>query len=76
VLPAGNFSKFTSKTDISYGVYLYAWPIQKLINHFNPTLGVWQGALLTAVLASVAGWMSWVLWESKFKNRRVTLVEA
>jgi peptidoglycan/LPS O-acetylase OafA/YrhL len=32
VLP---ISRFTNKTDLSYGIYLYAWPIQSTIAFFS-----------------------------------------
>lgn len=50
------------RTDISYGVYLYAWPIQQLvIQHVSRDLGIVIG--LTTVLSLVAGALSWFLVE-------------
>lgn len=60
--------KIGSKTDISYGVYLYAWPIQiVIIHHFN-LISPWLLNVITIVLASVAGYISWVKVEKPFMN--------
>jgi len=50
---------FKRLTDISYGLYLYGWPAQKLLSGYFPTVSVW--GLLPAVmgLASLAGYLSW-----------------
>jgi peptidoglycan/LPS O-acetylase OafA/YrhL len=49
--------------DISYGVYLYAWPIQSLLitsyAHINP----WMLCAASTVLAGGAGYLSWILVE-------------
>jgi peptidoglycan/LPS O-acetylase OafA/YrhL len=50
-------------TDISYGVYLYAWPIASLILWWHRGISPVTLALLTLCLASLAGWVSWQLVE-------------
>lgn len=54
------------KSDISYGVYLYAWPIQGLLRYYWPEIQLWPHVLITACLASVLGWLSWHGIESRF----------
>jgi len=53
-----------SDVDISYGVYLYAWPIQSLLirshNHINP----WMLCAISMALAGCAGYLSWILVEN------------
>lgn len=51
------------RVDLSYGVYLYAWPIQKLILHVRPDVGLAVHVLLTALLACLAAWGSWTFVE-------------
>lgn len=47
------------RSDISYGVYLYGWPIQKLLLWHWPELAFWQLFPASASLALLAGWISW-----------------
>jgi peptidoglycan/LPS O-acetylase OafA/YrhL len=55
------FQKFP---DISYGLYLYGWPIQKLLLWNFPSLSPWTLFLLAWVVSSIFGFMSWKLVES------------
>jgi peptidoglycan/LPS O-acetylase OafA/YrhL len=59
-------SEWLGKTDISYGVYLYAFPIQQLIASFpdlrNPLLMFFTATPATLALA----WLSWHLVEKRF----------
>ena len=45
--------------DFSYGIYLYAFPIQQLLVWHGLTGGPWTNALLTLPLAVLAGAASW-----------------
>jgi peptidoglycan/LPS O-acetylase OafA/YrhL len=45
--------------DVSYGTYLYAWPINKLILWYFPEIGVTVLTVITIALALVAGALSW-----------------
>jgi peptidoglycan/LPS O-acetylase OafA/YrhL len=49
--------------DISYGLYLYAWPVQMLIIQHDPAISPWLAACLTAAAACVLGYASWILVE-------------
>lgn len=49
--------------DASYGTYLYAWPIQKLLVWAFPGIGPIVNASATLLLAFVAGAISWVVVE-------------
>lgn len=62
----------TFRTDLSYGVYLYAYPVQQTLVHIfsiHTPLGLFVAALpITLVLA----WLSWTFVERRFltlKNR-------
>jgi peptidoglycan/LPS O-acetylase OafA/YrhL len=52
------------RQDISYGLYLYGWPVQSLIIFWFRDLSAFQVSLLTLVVAGLFGWLSWVLVES------------
>ncbi len=63
---------FQGHTDISYGVYLYGWPVQKLLLWAMPAMSPWTLFALSAVASAGAGWASWQLVERPFlrlKNR-------
>jgi peptidoglycan/LPS O-acetylase OafA/YrhL len=48
-----------NKNDISYGLYLYAWPIQNLIIWNERTIDPWVLCLITLIGAGLAGYVSW-----------------
>lgn len=56
------------KSDISYGVYLYAWPVQGLLIQHYPTINPWLLTVVTIVMVSLLGLLSWRLIEKPFLN--------
>lgn len=65
-----NFSKLP---DVSYGLYLYGWPIQKLFIWFYPDISPWVLFGASAIAAIAAGWASWHLIERHFiRSKRKT----
>ena len=56
-------SRFNRLPDVSYGVYLYGWPIQKLFVWYFPSISPWLMAALSIGLALLAGTASWYLIE-------------
>jgi peptidoglycan/LPS O-acetylase OafA/YrhL len=58
-----NFGKLP---DVSYGLYLYGWPIQKLIIWFYPGISPWVLFVISAMAAIAAGWASWHVIEKRF----------
>ena len=63
-LPA--LEAFKTWPDISYGVYLYAWPIQKLLLWYMPSLSPGLLFLLSFSLSCLFGFLSWHLVERPF----------
>jgi peptidoglycan/LPS O-acetylase OafA/YrhL len=54
---------FSPANDISYGVYLYGWPTQKLLLWYFPALPL-GGQMFLVLSASMAlGWLSWTFIE-------------
>jgi len=49
--------------DYSFGVYIYAWPIQQTAAHFWPNLTSYPSNLICIPLALLAGYASWHLIE-------------
>lgn len=58
------------KTDISYGVYLYAWPIQISMVHYINSVNSWQLSTITIILASICGYISWMWVEKPFMDMK------
>ena len=48
-----------NRTDISYGVYLYAWPTTQLLIRYCPSWPPAVQGVVTLFAASVCGWLSW-----------------
>ena len=57
-------SRLTNRTDLSYGMYLYGWPVQSLIIWTNQSINPWLLCGLTLVAAGCLAYGSWVLVES------------
>ena len=57
---------FNSYPDISYGLYLYGWPTQKLLLWYFPFLSPWLLFLFSLVIGCIMGWISWHLVERPF----------
>jgi peptidoglycan/LPS O-acetylase OafA/YrhL len=49
---------------LSYGIYLWAWPIQSTIAFVtHRSINPWALSLITLALASAAAWVSWTVIE-------------
>jgi peptidoglycan/LPS O-acetylase OafA/YrhL len=58
--------------DFSYGLYLYAWPVQQTLVHAFPGIGPWTLFAGATVIAVALGVLSWKLIERpalRFKQR-------
>ncbi len=62
--PAVRLHRFAQTQDISYGLYLYAWPIQQLlVQHFGALHNPWSLFLSALPLTALAAALSWHLIE-------------
>ena len=52
------FLQFLEGNDISYGVYLYGWPVHQLVIHYFPTLGLIGSTPLAVVLTCLLAFAS------------------
>ncbi|MDX1915419.1 MAG: acyltransferase [Methylophilus sp.] len=59
-----------SKTDLSYGIYLYAWPIQILIILKYPTISPWILSIYVLILSASFAFFSWNLIEKPFMQMK------
>lgn len=64
--PSRPLRSFGRLPDVSYGVYLYAWPIAKLVLWRWPAMGIGAVDVATALLAVAAGLASWYAVERPF----------
>jgi peptidoglycan/LPS O-acetylase OafA/YrhL len=55
----GALSRWTRRCDVSYGTYLYGWPLQQTLLYLCPTVGIATHTLVSAALAMLAGLLSW-----------------
>jgi peptidoglycan/LPS O-acetylase OafA/YrhL len=59
------FMRLKPPADVSYGVYLYGWPVQQALFFAVPALSLSGHLLAAAVLSIGLGWASWVLVEKR-----------
>ena len=52
-----------NKTDLSYGIYLYAWPVQNLLIFYIAGISPWMVTVLTSAIAAGLAFASWTLVE-------------
>jgi peptidoglycan/LPS O-acetylase OafA/YrhL len=57
---------WTRKTDISYGVYLYAFPIQQVISMHENLRNPWLNFIIATPVTILLAWLSWIFIEKKF----------
>lgn len=65
-LPIHKLQRFSIYPDVSYGVYLYGWPTQKLLLWYFPSLSPWLLFFLSFSLSLVCGFFSWHIVEKPF----------
>ena len=63
-VPALDF--FKTHSDVSYGTYLYGWPIQNLLIWYIPHISPWVVFYITLLTSLSIGWLSWHLVELPF----------
>jgi peptidoglycan/LPS O-acetylase OafA/YrhL len=56
-------NRINNETDISYGTYLYAWPIQSLLIKFVPGIAPLSVVILTTFSDAALAYLSWRLIE-------------
>ncbi|WP_067198419.1 acyltransferase family protein [Microbacterium sp. XT11] len=59
--------RWVARNDVSYGFYIYAWPVQQLVVLAGgAALGIAVYVLITVVVTFVLAWLSWTLVERRF----------
>lgn len=62
--PTSVFSRAANKVDLSYGVYLYAWPIGELLVWYFRGMSPWALFGYTTLIAYAVAYVSWTLLEN------------
>ena len=62
-VPAGGVRSFNRFGDYSYGVYIYAFPVQQMLAATTPGLGIWPMTALATVITLPLAMASWHLIE-------------
>lgn len=52
--------------DVSYGTFLWGFPIQQLLSQYLPNITGWGHVMIAMLLAILAGTISWLLVEKRF----------
>jgi peptidoglycan/LPS O-acetylase OafA/YrhL len=60
---SGVLSRINNENDVSYGLYLYAWPVTKLLHWYAPGLPLPVMIIATWLIAWALGWASWLIVE-------------
>ncbi|MFT4647059.1 MAG: peptidoglycan/LPS O-acetylase OafA/YrhL [Glaciecola sp.] len=58
-IPGGPLRLFNKLGDYSYGLYIYAFPVQQIVAHLKPGVGVWEmfcTATAATLILSIASW--------------------
>lgn len=58
-LPLPGLREFTNRTDLSYGVYIFGWPISQTLVFSMPQITASALVVQTAILAAALAWLSW-----------------
>lgn len=69
-LPSGFIRRYNDVGDYSFGLYIYAFPIQQILVKFRPDDPPIANALLSLAATTVFAWLSWHLIESRFLHGR------
>jgi peptidoglycan/LPS O-acetylase OafA/YrhL len=62
-----------SRTDLSYGIYLYAWPVQMLLIRYVGGISPERIILFTTIIAGLLAYLSWTFVERPFLSRKALL---
>jgi peptidoglycan/LPS O-acetylase OafA/YrhL len=63
--PIKGLKSFNKYPDVSYGAYLYGWPVQKLLLWYFPLMSPWLLFVLSAIACITLGAISWSIIEKR-----------
>ena len=56
-------SIWANETDLSYGIYLYAWPVQMAIAYADRSITAWMLSILALSMSAILAYFSWTFVE-------------
>ena len=59
VIPAARFG------DLSYGLYIYGWPVEQTVSYLRPGASWWQLFLISLIATAAVAFLSWHLVEKR-----------
>jgi peptidoglycan/LPS O-acetylase OafA/YrhL len=62
-LPQGIVTRYNALGDYSYGVYIYAWPVQQSVIHYFGSMDPLTNIALALPVTMALAWLSWTLVE-------------
>lgn len=65
LVPAGPIRAFNKIGDFSYGLYIYAFPVQKIVVYLNPGITAWGVMLWSSIVTMLLAVASWYLVEER-----------
>jgi peptidoglycan/LPS O-acetylase OafA/YrhL len=69
-------NEINSKIDLSYGIYLYAWPVQMLLIRYIEGITPGLIILFTVVIAGLLAYLSWTFVEQPFLSGQSPFLSA
>jgi peptidoglycan/LPS O-acetylase OafA/YrhL len=73
-VPSGFIRAYNRLGDYSYGLYIYAFPMQQSAAALHPGISPWQMVLVSAPVALVLAVMSWYLVEKRALGLKSSLL--
>ena len=61
--------------DISYGVYIYAWPIQQLVVFLSPGMHPYENVIWSTLIVVPMSWLSWHYAEKPILGLKASLLK-
>lgn len=77
-VPKGVIRKFNTYGDCSYGIYIYAFPVQQAVLAVNPKLSLLTFTIISLVITFILAYLSWHLIEKKalkLKNAKFQFIK-
>ncbi|MGB3454919.1 MAG: acyltransferase [Litorimonas sp.] len=70
---APNLERFQSIEDVSYGVYIYHWPVMQLLVHWMPGIGTAELLAFALPIILTLSWASWTYVEKPMLRYKTPL---
>jgi peptidoglycan/LPS O-acetylase OafA/YrhL len=74
-LPSGVVRKYNLLGDYSYGVYIYAWPVQQAIKTLRPGISIGGMIAISTSVTLALSILSWHLVEKRMLAKKARCVE-